>query len=529
MTFQMIFVLLGLAGMVTALILDKMRPGIVLLSVVALFMVAGILTPNEVVAGFSNKGMITVALLFLVSEGIRQSGAIAAFIRKLLPQGKTSVSKAQLRMLPAISFISAFLNNTPVVVIFAPIIKNWAKKVNLPYTKFLIPLSYATILGGMCTLIGTSTNLVVHGMILESTGSEAATLYPEAFKGLSMFELTKVGIPVTIIGIIYMLIASKRLLPNERKDIVEEEAEENEEKPQHTVEVVLASRFPGLNKRLRNFDFKRHYGAEVKEIRHSGMSITKDINNTVLHEGDTLVLITDDSFIPTWKDSSVFSVIANGKDIEEARSPKWKKWLALGLLLMMIIGATIGELPLIKETFPNANFDMFFFVLIVSVVMAWFKLFPAKKYTKYISWDVLITIACAFAISKAMENSGFAGLVAEFIINSAGALGPWGTLAVLFIITMLFTELLTNNAAAALAFPLALEISSQMNVNPMPFFIVICIAASASFSTPIGYQTNLIVQGFGNYKFTDFVKFGFPLNILTFIVTVTLVPLFWDF
>ena len=128
MTFQMIFVLLGLAGMVTALILDKMRPGIVLLSVVALFMVAGILTPNEVVAGFSNKGMITVALLFLVSEGIRQSGAIAAFIRKLLPQGKTSVSKAQLRMLPAISFISAFLNNTPVVVIFAPIIKTGQKK-----------------------------------------------------------------------------------------------------------------------------------------------------------------------------------------------------------------------------------------------------------------------------------------------------------------------------------------------------------------------------------------------------------------
>lgn len=531
MTFQIVFVLLGLAGMVAALVMDKMRPGIVLLSVVVLFMVAGILSPEEVLAGFSNKGMITVALLFLVSEGIRQSGALSTFIKKLLPQGKTTVAKAQLRMLPAISFISAFLNNTPVVVIFAPIIKHWAKKVNLPCTKFLIPLSYATILGGMCTLIGTSTNLVVHGMILEAANSDVASKYPDAFTGFSMFDLTKVGLPITIVGIIYMLLASKKLLPNERKDVVEEDAEkdETEDMPLHTVEVVLASRFPGLNRRLKNFDFKRHYGAEVKEVRHGGESVTKDLGNVVLHEGDTLVLLTDDSFIPTWKDSSVFSVIANGKDVEETRVPKWKKWFALFLLLMMIIGATIGELPMIKEAFPNANFDMFFFVMVVSVVMAWFKLFPAKKYTKYISWDVLITIACAFAISKAMENSGFASLVAEFIINSTTSLGIWGTLAVLFIITMLFTELLTNNAAAALAFPLALEVSSQMNVNPMPFFVVICIAASASFSTPIGYQTNLIVQGFGNYKFTDFVKFGFPLNVLTFLVTVLLVPLFWDF
>ncbi len=531
MTFEIIFVLLGLAGMITALIMDKMRPGIVLLSVVMLFMVGGILSPDEVLAGFSNKGMITVALLFLVSEGIRQSGALSAVIKKLLPHGKTTVRKTQLRMLPVISFISAFLNNTPVVVIFAPILKNWAKKVGLPSTKFLIPLSYATILGGMCTLIGTSTNLVVHGMILGAADSLAASNYPEAFTGLSMFELTKVGVPVAIVGITYMLLASNRLLPDERKASHDADSggDEADEELSHTVEVVLSSRFPGLNRKLGTFDFKRHYGAEVKEVRHGGDSVTAGLGDVVLREGDTLVLLTDESFIPTWKDSSVFSVIANGNDVDEGRVPKWKKWFALSLLAMMIVGATVGELPVVAEAFPNANFDMFFFVMVVSVAMAWFKLFPAKKYTKYISWDVLITIACAFAISKAMENSGFAGLVAELIINSTNALGVWGTLAVMFIITMLFTELLTNNAAAALAFPLALEISSQLGVNPMPFFVVICIAASSSFSTPIGYQTNLIVQGFGNYKFTDYVKFGFPLNILTFLVTILLVPLFWSF
>ena len=155
--------------------------------------------------------------------------------------------------------------------------------------------------------------------------------------------------------------------------------------------------------------------------------------------------------------------------------------------------------------------------------------FPARKYTKYISWDILITIACAFAISRAMVNSGVADVIAHGIIDMSDDYGPHVLLAVLFNITNLFTELITNNAAAALAFPLALSLSNQLGVSPMPFFVVICIAASASFSTPIGYQTNLIVQGIGNYKFTDFVRVGLPLNILTFIISVILIPMIWPF
>ena len=161
--------------------------------------------------------------------------------------------------------------------------------------------------------------------------------------------------------------------------------------------------------------------------------------------------------------------------------------------------------------------------------MAWTKLFPVRKYTKYISWDILITIACAFAISRAMVNSGVADVIAHGIIVMSDDYGPPVLLAFLFIITNLFTELITNNAAAALSFPLALSLSNQLGVSPMPFFVVICIAASASFSTPIGYQTNLIVQGIGNYKFMDFVRIGLPLNILTFIISVILIPLIWPF
>ena len=519
MTFEILFVLLGLVGMLTALILDKMRPGIVLLSVVVVFMVAGIITPRQMVAGFSNRGMITVALLFLVSEGIRQSGALSTLVKKLLPGKGATVAQAQTRILPVISGISAFLNNTPVVVIFAPILKNWAKRVGLPCTKFLIPLSYATILGGLCTLIGTSTNLVVHGMMID-----------RGMSGLKMFDLAYIGVPITVVGLAYVIIVSKRILPDERPDNFEdEEAEAGDASGRHIVEVVLGSRFPGLKRRLKNFDFKRRYGAEVKEIRQGGQVITGSLGEVRLQEGDTLVLEADDAFTRTWGDSSVFLMMTNGKEIPTRPVPVWKKWTALALLIIMIAGATVGELPAVQERFPGVKFDMFFFAAVTAVVMAWLKIFPPKKYTKYISWDILITIACAFAISAAMEESGLAALIARFIKSVSGALGAWGALALLYVVTLIVTELITNNAAAALAFPLAIETAAQFGVDPMPFFIAICIAASAGFATPIGYQTNLIVQGAGNYKFTDFIKIGLPLDFIVMAISVGLIPLVWPF
>ena len=514
MTFEVIIVFITLALMLTALATDKMRPGMILFSAVVVFLCTGILSPKELLAGFSNKGMITVALLFLVSEGIRQSGALTQFIKKLLPQEKTSVLKAQLRILPTITVISAFLNNTPVVVIFAPIIKRWANYLKLPATYFLIPLSYATILGGICTLIGTSTNLVVHSMI-EDAG----------MKGFGMFELGKVGIFIALACIIFLRLFSTRLLPADRP----ENLSEDDKKPStyHLVEAILGARFPGINKRISEFDFQRHYGAEIKEIRRNGHTYN-DISKLRFREGDTLLLLADDSFIKTWGESSVFLMLANGKDYEPAG--KKKRWFALSLLIFMITGATVSELPAVQEYLPEGlELDMFFFVAITTVIMAWTKIFPPQKYTKYISWDILITIACAFAISKAMENSGVSNILAQYIIGLSASYGPYVLLAILFIITNIFTELITNNAAAALSFPIALSLSQQLGVNPMPFFVVICMAASASFSTPIGYQTNLIVQGIGNYKFTDFLRIGLPLNIITFLISIFVVPQIWPF
>ncbi len=513
MTLEVIIVLIVLAVMFAALIMDRMRPGMILFSAVVVFLCTGILSPKEMLEGFSNKGMITVAMLFLVSEGIRQSGTFTQIIKKLLPQKKISVMGAQARILPSIAVISAFLNNTPVVVIFAPIIKRWASSLKMPATYFLIPLSYATILGGFCTLIGTSTNLVVHSMMQES-----------GLAGFSMFELGKVGIFIAIAGLVYLFFFSKRLLPIERP---EEPSTEESNPDLHLVEAILSARFPGINRRINDFNFQRHYGAEIKEIRRNGYTYT-NLSDMRFQEGDTLILKTDANFIKTWGDSSVFLILSNGKDYEPIG--KKKRWFAISLLIFMIGGATVGELSWVQDRLPEGvKLDMFFFVAVTTVIMAWAKIFPARKYTKYISWDILITIACAFAISRAMENSGVSDLVAEYIIGLSDDYSPYVLLAILFVITNIFTELITNNAAAALSVPIALSLSQQLGVSPMPFLVVICMAASASFSTPIGYQTNLIVQGIGNYKFTDFVRIGLPLNIITFLISIFVIPQIWPF
>ena len=518
MSASAIFALCILAMLIVALIRDRMRPGIAMLTGSVIFLCAGILTPKEMLEGFSNKGMITVALLYLVSEGIRRSNILEKILHVLLPKKGKNVRKIQARMLPVVAGISAFLNNTPVVVIFAPMIKRWADKVGMPATKFLIPLSYATILGGMCTLIGTSTNLVVHGMIINTD-----------YEGFTMFELGKVGVFIAIAGLIYIIVAGKWLLPDRSEEDAESAEDEAHTGRYHHYEVILSDRFPAIGKRINEIDFRRKFGASIMEVRRRGeVFIMKDMRGKRYKEGDSLLLMADDNFRKNWGDSSFFLLVSGNEGKEEKMSPL-KRWISFTLLVLMVVGATVGEIPSVREAFPKVHLDMFFFASVVTVVMAWMNIFPARKYTKYISWDIVVTIASAFAISKAMINSGVADAIAEFAIGLTDSYGPYILLAVIFIITNLFTELMTNNAAAALAFPISLSIAQHLGVDPTPFFVTICMAASSSFCTPIGYQTNLIVQGVGGYKFIDFIRFGLPLNIISLIISVTLIPIFWPF
>ena len=586
---------------IVALVKEVMRPGLILFSALVIFMVTDIISAEDALSGFSNKGMITVALLFLVSEGVKETGALNKLGNIILPKKRRPIPRLQMQIMLPVSAVSAFLNNTPVVIIFAPLLKKWADKMSLPSQKFLIPLSYATIFGGTCTLIGTSTNLLVHGMMLD-----------RGMEGISMFELAKVGLFIVFFGFLYVNIFSNRLLPGEKiprysfpndtreyyfdltlppnSNLIGKEIEKRRlpglkeftvrtvirdgkhirisntpfmleaddqlivagrsedvgyltqspnvklialenvdpeflKKPLKHVEVVIAPRFPGIQQTLGEFDFFGHYNAVVMAVHRNGERISTNLQNLELKAGDNLMLLTTDDFTRYWGQSRVFYMASEIGEMDDPKD-RTRRWIAISLTFLMIVGATVGKyIPS-----PGKNeYDMFFFGAVTVVLMAMMKIFSPKKYTKPINWDVLITIACAFGISRALQASGAADVIARNTINISKGFGPLGVLVAIFLITNIFTEIITNNAAAAISFPIAYAAATQLGVDPRPFFITICIAASASFSTPIGYQTNLIVQSIGNYKFSDYWKIGLPLNIVALILSTLLIPRFWPF
>jgi di/tricarboxylate transporter len=596
------FIALGvILLMIIALIKELLRPGLILFSALVVFMVTDIISAEDALSGFSNKGMITVALLFLVSEGVKETGVLNKIGSFILPKKRKPIPRLLMQIMIPVSAISAFLNNTPVVIIFAPMLKKWADKLSLPSQKFLIPLSYATIFGGTCTLIGTSTNLLVHGMMLD-----------RGMTGLSMFELAKVGLFIVFFGFLYINLFSNRLLPGEKiprfsfpndireyyfdlylpadSNLIGKEIEKRRlpglsefqvrtvirdgkhirisnapfileaddklivagssenvgyltqasnikltalenvdpdflKKSLKQVEVVIAPRFPGIQRTLGEFDFFGHYNAVVMAVHRNGERITTNLENLEMKAGDNLMLLTTDDFTRYWGESRVFYMASEIGEMDDSKDRR-RRWIAMGLVFIMIAGATLGRFI---PTQGKNEFDMFFFAAITVVLMAMMKIFTPKKYTKPINWDVLITIACAIGISRALQLSGAADFIARNTINISKGFGPLGVMAAIFIITNVFTEIITNNAAAAITFPIAYAAATQLGVDPKPLFITICVAASASFSTPIGYQTNLIVQSIGNYKFSDYWKIGLPLNIMALIISLLVIPMFWPF
>ena len=587
--------------MIIALVREILRPGLILFSALVMFMIFDIISAEDALSGFSNQGMITVALLFLVSEGVKESGILNKVGSLILPKKRKPIPRLLLQIMIPVSAISAFLNNTPVVIIFGPMLKKWADKLSLPSQKFLIPLSYATIFGGTCTLIGTSTNLLVHGMMLD-----------RGMAGLGMFELAKVGLFIVFFGFLYMNIFSNRLLPGEKipkfsfpndtrdyyfdlylpanSHLVGKEIEKRHlpglkeftvrtvirngkhirisnspfaleagdkmivagssedvgfltqstgvklnaldnadpeflKKSLKQVEVVIAPRFPGIQQTLGEFDFYGHYNAVVMAVHRNGERISTNLDKLELKTGDNLMLLTTEDFTRYWGTSRVFYMASEIGEMDDSKDRR-RRWIAMGLVFLMIAGATAGRFI---PTHGKNEYDMFFFAAVTVMLMALMKIFTPKKYTKPINWDVLITIACAIGVSRALQMSGAADFIARNTINISKGFGPLGVMAAIFLITNLFTEIITNNAAAAITFPIAYAAATQLGVDPKPFFITICIAASASFSTPIGYQTNLIVQSIGNYKFSDYWKIGLPLNIMALIISMLVIPRFWPF
>ncbi len=575
--------------MIISLAKEWFNPAGIVFSALLLLIAGGVITVNEAFAGFSNKGMLTVGFLFVVSAALQSSGAFERFILSLLGRKDTKNTSKYLRLMFPVAGLSAFLNNTPIVATLIPIVKSWAKRNNLAASKFLIPLSYAAVLGGTCTLIGTSTNLVVHGLLLEN-----------GYKGFTFFEITKIGIPVAILGILFITLVGKKLLPD-RKDVIAKLGDETREfvvemrvednyphlnktieeahlrhlqglflfqinrnndtiapispdecilegdrlfftglpetifqlqkipglisvpdnefdvknldsDKTRTFEAVISNSSPLVGQTVRDSNFRKLYNAVILAIHRSGERINRKVGDIEIKPNDTLFLLAQKGFEKRWYNSRDFSLVTSSLDIYE--KPSWKGNLALVILLAMIVSAATGLVPII------------FAAAVAAVLMMATGIISPKDATYSVNWGVLVLIACSFGIAKAIANSGLALSIGNFLITTLSFLGPIGVIIGIFVLTSAFTLLITNNAAAAIVFPIALSVSQAVpEISQQAIMLTLALGASTCFASPIGYQTNLMVYSAGGYKFSDFFKIGTVMNIFMGICVITLIYL----
>ncbi|WP_058308609.1 SLC13 family permease [Gracilibacillus massiliensis] len=591
MTLEMGFVLVVIVVMFVALLLELARPDMIVFSALVIFVLTGLLTPEEAFKGFSNQGMLTIALLFIVAGAVQKHGLLEQMMKQWLSKSK-KVRGSMFRFYLPISLSSAFLNNTPIVVTFTPMIKKWCEERGIAPSKFLIPLSYVTILGGTITVIGTSTNLVVHGMLLDY-----------GLEGFTLFQLAVVGVPVLIIGFIYLFTIGFKLLPHNKgfseqvkKDSREYIAEmtvsssfafinetvENaglrELKGLYLVEIIRESErispvksttivragdrliFTGListiaelqqlkglqletgthldlddlkngdvqlveavvshqssllSKSIKQSQFRSRFDAGVLAVHRNNERIKSKIGEIILKPGDVLLLLAGSDFVRTYQHSNDFYVVSSMETPNHLNENRKKGWFSIIVLIIMILAVTLNVLSMFKAMLLAV------FIFIIT------KIISPEEAKKKIQFHVLLLIASAFGVGTAMTKTGLASWMANGLLEIGEPLGIIAILIAVYILTNIFTELITNSAAAVLMLPIGIEMAEVLSLDYMGFAVTIAIAASASFITPIGYQTNLIVYGPGGYTFSDYIKVGTPLSIIVMLITVTIVNMLW--
>ncbi len=544
----------------------------------------GILTPKEMLSGFANEQIAVVLMLLLLGDVIRQTSIIEIFFEKIFPRSSSN-NGFLMRMMVWVGGLSAFLNNTPLVAVMMPYVHQWSKRHNVSSSKLLIPLSYAAILGGCITLIGTSTNLIVSGMVIDQ---EIIPMEP-----LEMFDFFWVGFPMLIIGIVYLYFFSYRYLPD-RKTAMEEMAI-GERK--YLVEAEIRTGSHLINKTISDTDFRRNekelYLIEI--VRKKRLYQVLD-DGFVMEEGDVLrfagdnnnitdilseksgltlptvgmmtklkllqvieIVISYNSSLITKSvkevnlrgryDSALIAIHRNGeKIVDHIEDVKLKA----GDVLLIIAGENFyssiqgGQdfylLSKVKELRKPERYKvltllggtllaiflaaikvvpLFMGLLVVIVVINIMKVVSAKDLPKNIDYNLAVIIALSLALGTAMLKSGVADMIANFIISVFLPLGRVSLLVGIFIITSILAAYITNKAAVAIIFPISLTAAANLGLDPKPFVLIVSFAAAANFLTPIGYQTNLMVYGPGGYNFKDFFKIGLPLTIIYMVVAVS--------
>jgi di/tricarboxylate transporter len=546
---------------------------------------------------FGNSAPLTIAGMFIVSAALERTGAIdliTGYLRKLV---KLPYRGFMFIMILGVAGVSAFVNNTPVVIVLMPVILSLSREMGVASSKLLIPLSYASIFGGTCTLLGTSTNLLASGILLDAGHAP-----------IGMFELASVGLPILAFGSIYLVLFGNKLLPHretltsilsdeERKEFITEAfiragsdlhgktAKEGEllkhgirllEIVRHGIAVpgdprdhqlqygdrlVLACRPSGVaeahsmkgitiqtelaegletivtdegalvegvvsphasiaGSTLGEINFRQRFRMVVVAVHRKGTNQRERLSNLRLQAGDTLLMMGSTASIDSLANSD--EIIILDRPRVPARSLRIKMPIAIATTIGIVAMATLNLVPIVSAVCLGVA------IILLTGCM------KAKDAYASVEWSILIIIFGMLALGQAMDSTGASLLIAENMTGLVGQFAPAHLqnvimLALIYVITSTFTEFLSNNAAVALMVPIALGIAVTLGVDPRPFVVASCIAASASFATPIGYQTNTYVYGVGGYRFFDFTKVGLPLNLICFVVTVTVVPIFWDF
>lgn len=550
----------------------------------------GILTPREILSGFANEQLAVIILLLLLGEIIRQTGVVETLFDRIFKSAR-SYRGFLSRMTIIISVFSAFLNNTPLVAVMMPYVNNWCKRNNISPSKFLMPLSYAAILGGCATLIGTSTNLIVNGMVIDQQ------IFPE-MESLNIFEFAYVGVPMIVIGFFYLLFFGEKLLPNKldliekfstntREYLVEAEIRKDskligktieeanlrnlkglflveiirksfkissvkpnvilqkddllifagdtetiveminsdiglrlpsvgmlyKKKQTEVVEIVISQNSSMINKTVKEIRFRAKYDAAVIAVHRNGERISGKIGDIIIKPGDVLLLFTGADFISRSNHTQDFYFISKVKDFKKIEA--YKVWTLLGGTVLTILLAALNIVSLFMGL-----------VVLLMVVIA-MKIANPKELYKAVDYNLVMIIALALALGTAMMKSGAAELIADLIITTFLPLGRIGLLFGIYFITAILAAYITNKAAVAIIFPISLTMAANLDLNPIPFVLVVSFAAAANFITPHGYQTNLMVYGPGGYSFKDFFRVGAPLTLIYMVVTVFILNLIY--
>lgn len=571
------------------LLWERFTPDKVLVGAAVVLMASGVLAPKEALAGFWNPGVLTVAVLFVLVAALKSTGAIRWVGDWILgrPDGER---RAQARLVGITAPLSAFINNTPIVAMLTSAVEHWSGRSGIAPSKLLLPMNYATILGGMCTLLGTSTNLIVAGLVRQQGG----------MRPLDMFDPLSVGGIAAVAGCAYLVLAGRWLLPERRSalqqardtreyvvemlvepegeiagrtigqaglrqlagsfliELVREETVRTAVPPSEVlragdrlvfvgaagavrelrrlpglrpasdqvfkiddaggqrtlVEVVLSSYSPAVGRTMVQSAFRSHYNAAVIAIARGGERMACKPGEVTLLAGDTLLLETDADFARRHAATSDFLMV-NELDgaprVDHARAK-----VTLGVIAMMILANTVFGV------------DILISALLAALLVLLARCVHVSELRRSVDLRLIVVIACSFALGAALDKSGVAAVAAAYLQGWAGH-DPLVTLVLFYVATVVFTELITNNAAAILMFPIAMSAAGGLGVNPMPFVIATMMAASAGFITPIGYQTNLMVYGPGGYRFMDYVRYGLPLSLVVGTAVLAAIPVFWPF